>query len=141
MNYEIKQLSIFVEDKMGELTDITTLLANNNISIKSINLVDSSDFGLLRIIVDNTKKASIILEKEGFSLTVSNVLAVRIENRVGSFNKVVSALSKNDINIEYIYTVDSDTHGIFIFKVSPKDFTEAFNILKNEKIEVMDQIQ
>ncbi len=140
MNYETKQLSIFVEDKMGELTDITTLLANNNISIKSINLVDSSDFGLLRIIVDNTKKASIVLEKEGFSLTITNVLAVKIKNRTGSFNKVVSILSKNDINIEYIYTVDSDTHGIFIFKVSPKDFTEAYNILKNEKIEVMDQI-
>jgi hypothetical protein len=140
MNYEIKQLSIFVEDKMGELTDITTLLANNNISIKSINLVDSSDFGLLRIIVDNTKKASIVLEKEGFSLTITNVLAVKIKNRVGSFNKVVSVLSKSDINIEYIYTVDSDTYGIFIFKVSPKNFIEAFNILKNENIEVLDNI-
>jgi hypothetical protein len=140
MNYEIKQLSIFVEDKMGELTDVTTLLSDNDISIKSINLVDSSDFGLLRIIVDNTEKASILLDKEGFSLTVTNVLAIKIKNRIGSFNKIVQILSKNGINIEYIYTVDSDTYGVFIFKVDPNNFTTALNILKNDNIEVLKQI-
>jgi hypothetical protein len=140
MNNHIKQLSVFVEDKMGELTDITTTLSENNISLKSINLVDSSDFGLLRIIVDDTKKAAFVLEKEGFSLTITNVLAIRIKNRVGSFNKVVTALSKNDINIEYIYTVDSDTHGIFIFKVSPKDFEKALKVLKENSIETLEAI-
>ncbi len=134
---QIKQISVFVEDKMGELTDITTILSDNGISLKSINLVDSSDFGLLRIIVDDTKKAAFVLEKEGFSLTITNVIAVKIENRVGSFNKVVTALSKNDVNIEYIYTVDSDKEGIFIFKVSPKDFEKAEKILKENGIETL----
>ena len=140
MKNEIKQLSIFVEDKMGELTDITTLLANNNISIKSINLVDASDFGLLRIIVDDTKKAALVLEKEGFSLTITNVLAVKIKNRIGSFNEVVSTLSKQKINIEYIYTVDSDTYGIFIFKVAPSSFENALQALKDKEIEVLEKI-
>ncbi len=134
---QIKQISVFVEDKMGELTDITTILSENGISLKSINLVDSSDFGLLRIIVNDTKKAAFVLEKEGFSLTVTNVLAVKIKNRVGSFNEVVTALSKNDINIEYIYTVDSDTKGVFIFKVSPKDFEKAEQVLKENDIETL----
>ena len=134
---QIKQISVFVEDKMGELTDITTILSENGISLKSINLVDSSDFGLLRIIVNDTKKAAFVLEKEGFSLTVTNVLAVKIKNRVGSFNEVVTALSKNDINIEYIYTVDSDTKGVFIFKVSPKDFEKAEQVLKENSIETL----
>ena len=134
---QIKQISVFVEDKMGELTDITTILSNNGISLKSINLVDSSDFGLLRIIVDDTKKATLVLEKEGFSLTIVNVIAVKIKNRVGSFNEVVTALSKNDVNIEYIYTVDSDKEGIFIFKVSPKDFEKAEKILKENGIETL----
>ena len=134
---QIKQISVFVEDKMGELTDITTILSDNGISLKSINLVDSSDFGLLRVIVDDTKKAAFVLEKEGFSLTITNVLGIRIKNRVGSFNEVVTALSKNDVNIEYIYTVDSDTEGIFIFKVSPKDFEKAEKILKENKIETL----
>ncbi len=134
---QIKQISVFVEDKMGELTDITTILSDNGISLKSINLVDSSDFGLLRIIVDDTKKAAFALEKEGFSLTITKVIAIKIENRVGSFNKVVTALSKNDVNIEYIYTVDSDKEGIFIFKVSPKDFEKAEKILKENGIETL----
>jgi len=134
---QIKQISVFVEDKMGELTDITTILSDNGISLKSINLVDSSDFGLLRVIVDDTKKAAFVLEKEGFSLTITNVLGIRIKNRVGSFNEVVTALSKNDVNIEYIYTVDSDTEGIFIFKVSPKDFEKAEKILKENGIETL----
>lgn len=140
MNNHIKQLSVFVEDKMGELTDITTILSDNGISLKSINLVDSSDFGLLRIIVDDTKKAAFVLEKDGFSLTITNVLAVKIKNRIGSFNKVVTALSKNDINIEYIYTVDSDTQGVFIFKVSPKDFEKAVKVLKDNDIETLEAI-
>jgi len=134
----IKQLSIFVEDKMGELTNITALLSENNISLKSINLIDSSDFGLLRVIVDDHKKASEILSNDGFSLTVSEVLGVRIENRVGSFNEVVKILSKNAINIEYLYTVDSDTYGIFIFKVSPRDLQNAYKLLKDADIQVLD---
>ena len=134
---QIKQITVFVEDKMGELTDITTILSDNGISLKSINLVDSSDFGLLRVIVDDTKKAAFVLEKEGFSLTITNVLGIRIKNRVGSFNEVVTALSKNDVNIEYIYTVDSDEEGVFIFKVSPKDFEKAENILKENGIKTL----
>ncbi len=136
----IKQLTIFVEDKMGELTNITTLLSQNNISIKSINLIDSSDFGLLRIIVDDYKKASEVLAEGGFSLKISDVLAVKIENRVGSFNDVVKTLSQNDINIEYLYTVDSDTKGIFIFKVAPKDLQSAYDFLKKADIEVVDNL-
>ncbi len=135
----IKQITVFIEDKMGELTDITTILSQNSISIKSINLIDSSDFGLLRIIVDDTKKAALVLEKEGFSLTITNVLAIKIKNRVGSFNDVVTTLSKNDINIEYIYTVDSDNYGIFIFKVSPKDFDKALEVLKENSIEILEK--
>ena len=136
----IEQLSIFVEDKMGELTDITTLLSKNNISLKSINLVDSSDFGLLRIIVDDTKKTHEVLTKEGFSLVKTKVLAVKIKNRVGSFNEVVQTLSKNEINIEYIYTVDSDTYGIFIFKVSKREFEKAKEALISQNIEILDNL-
>jgi hypothetical protein len=136
----IKQLSVFVEDKMGELTNITTLLSENNISLKSINLVDSSDFGLLRVIVDDTEKAHKLLTNEGFSLIETKVLAVKIENRIGSFNQVVQTLSKNEINIEYIYTVDSDTYGIFIFKVSKREFEKAKEALISQNIEILDNL-
>ena len=136
----IKQLSIFVENKKGELTDVTTLLSNNNLSIKSINLVDSSDFGLLRVIVDDEQKAKEVLDDAGFSLKITDVFAVAIDNHVGSFNDVVLALSSNDINIEYTYTVSNATTGAFIFKVNPSEFNKVIDILNSKNIKILEGI-
>lgn len=138
--YRIKQLSIFVENKKGELTDVTTLLSENEISIKSINLVDSSDFGLLRVIVNDDKKAKEVLDNAGFSLKITDVFAVAIDDHVGSFNKVVSALSQNDINIEYTYTVSNAQNGAFIFKVNINDFDKSIEVLTKIGVELLQNI-
>ncbi|PLY13201.1 ACT domain-containing protein [Sulfurimonas sp. CVO] len=136
----IKQLSIFVENKKGELTDVTTLLSKNNISIKSINLVDSEDFGILKLIVDDEKKAKEILDEAGFSLKITDVFAVAIDDHVGSFNDVVSALFQNDINIEYTYTVSNAQNGAFIFKVDINDFQKALQVLSKADVELLEKI-
>mgnify|MGYP003571696516 CR=1 FL=1 len=138
--YGIKQLSVFVENKKGELTDITTLLSQNGISLKSINLVDSSDFGILRIIVDDTLKAKEILDKNGFSLTITEVFAALIDDHIGSFNEVVSTLSQHGINIEYTYTISNNQNGAFIFKVNPEEFDNATQILHESKVELITAI-
>ncbi|DAB32342.1 MAG TPA: amino acid-binding protein, partial [Sulfurospirillum sp. UBA11407] len=88
MKYAIKQLSVFIENKAGELSDFTQVLSKNGISIKSILLADSTDFGLVRTIVDNPERAKAILEEEGFSVRFTNVFGVKIEDVVGSFDKV-----------------------------------------------------
>ena len=136
----IKQLSIFVENKTGELTDVTSLLSKNNLSIKSLNLVDSSDFGLLRVIVDDEKKAKKVLDDAGFSLKITDVFAVAIDDHIGSFNEVVSALSNNNIDIEYTYTVSNAKNGAFIFKVNPIKFNDAIDILTQNNIKVLKEI-
>jgi hypothetical protein len=138
--YAIKQLSVFVENKKGELTDITTLLSNNNISLKSINLVDSSDFGILRIIVDEIQKAKEILDNNGFSLTITEVFAAQIDDHIGSFNEVVATLSSHDINIEYTYTISNAKNGAFIFKVNPEDFQKATELLHESNVELIENI-
>ena len=138
--YRIKQLSIFVENKTGELTDITTLLSKNNISILSINLVDSGDFGLFRIIVQDDKKAKEILDEEGFSLKITDVFAIGIENHVGSFNEVISILSKNNINVLYTYTASNIQKGAFIFRVELNDFDKAIEILKQANVKLLQNI-
>lgn len=94
MKYAIKQLSVFIENKAGELSDFTTALKKHDISIKSILLADSTDFGLVRTIVDNPEKAKAILDEEGFSVRFTNVFGVKIQDVVGSFDKVVTALAK-----------------------------------------------
>jgi len=136
----IKQLSVFVENKTGQLTDVTTLLASKNLSIKSINLVDSIEFGLLRIIVDDSQKAKEVLDDNGISLKITEVFAVEIDDHIGSFNEIVSLLSSNDINIEYTYTVSNVQNGAFIFKVNPIELEKTLELLKENNIKVLEEI-
>lgn len=140
MKYAIKQLSIFIENKQGELTDITSLLANNKISIKAINLVDTSDFGILRVLVDDEDSAKRILDNEGFSLTISEVFAAQIDNHIGSFNEVIEILSNNNINIEYTYTINNAKNGAFVFKVGASDFETATKLLAKSKVKLLENI-
>lgn len=140
MKHAIKQLSIFIENKKGELTDITNILSNNKISLKAINLVDTTEFGILRLLVDDAESTKRILDNNGFSLTITDVFAVSIEDHIGSFNEVLTVLSENDINIEYTYTINSSKNGAFIFKVSPNDFKEATKVLSKSKVKLLDNL-
>ncbi len=135
--YTIKQLSVFIENKTGELNDFTNVLSKNEISIKSILLADSTDFGLVRTIVDNPEKAKAILEDNGFSVRFTNVFGVKIDDVVGSFDKVVTALSKNNINIQYTYSFYESDIGIFIFNVEKDKFNEAVKSLLDANLEVV----
>jgi len=135
--YTIKQLSVFIENKTGELSDFTHVLSKNGISIKSILLADSTDFGLVRTIVDNPDKAKAILEDNGFSVRFTDVFGVKIDDVVGSFDKVVTALSKCDINIQYTYSFYESDIGIFIFSVEKDKFSEAVQSLLDAKLEVI----
>lgn len=133
----IKQLSIFIENKMGELTQVTKLLSQNGLSIKSINLAEASDFGLLRVIVDEPQKAKEVLDGAGFSLKISDVIAVSIDDHIGSFNEVVNLFYENGINIEYTYTVSADKRGAFVFKVTPTKLSQAIKLLQENSIAIV----
>lgn len=137
MTYVIKQLTVFLENKAGELSELTHVLSHNGISIKSILLADSTDFGLVRTIVDNPTKAKAILEDEGFSVRFTDVFGVKIEDVVGSFDKVVSALASEQINILYTYSFYESNAGIFIFSVDKERFSDAIDALERENIEIL----
>ena len=134
MKHAIKQLSIFLENKEGELKFLTHTLSEGGISIKSILLADSSDFGLARTIVDNPQKAKALLEEKGLSVRLTDVFGVRIDDAVGSFDKVVSTLSDNDINILYCYSFYESNSGIFIFSVNQNDFQKATSLMVEKGI-------
>ena len=140
MSNILKQLSIFVENKKGELSDITTLLASNNISISSINLSDASDFGILRLIVSDNDKAKAILDEGGFSSRFTDVFAVEVSDHVGSFNSVIKALAKENINIEYTYTLSNAQIGAFIFKVSDRELSHAIKTLESDGINLLSEV-
>jgi hypothetical protein len=130
----MKQISVFLEKRKGKLKEITSALADENISIKGIELVESSEFGILRIITDDIAKAAETIEKNGFSLTLSDVLAVEIDDETGAFNKVVSLFSDEGIDIEYCYTLNSESKGSFIFKINPKFLSKAKSLLQANSI-------
>lgn len=137
MKYDIKQLSVFLENKAGELSDFTHVLSTNGISIKSILLADSTDFGLVRTIVDNPEKAKAILEDAGFSVRFTDVFGVKIEDVVGSFDQVVGTLAENNINILYTYSFYESNTGIFIFSVDKERFEDAIKALQAKGIEIL----
>lgn len=100
----IKQISIFIPNKKGSLSQLTDILIAHHIDIRAIAVFDTTEFGILRIVVDDPDKAVEILNKEGIVAKVSRVIAVEPEDRPGSLNTIFSILRDADINIEYIYS-------------------------------------
>jgi len=100
----IKQISIFIPNKKGSLSQLTDILIAHRIDIRAIAVFDTTEFGILRIVVDDPDRAVEILNKEGIVAKVSKVIAVEPEDKPGSLNQIFSILRDSDINIEYIYS-------------------------------------
>ncbi len=100
----IKQISIFIPNKKGSLSELTDILVAQGIDIRAIAVFDTSEFGILRIVVDDPDRAVEILNKEGVVAKVSKVIAVEPEDKPGSLNQIFTILRDADINIDYIYS-------------------------------------
>jgi len=99
----INQLSIFIENKEGKLADLTSTLAREGIDIRAMSVADTRDFGILRLIVNDTDRAINVLKEYGAVVSVTQVLAVSIPDTPGSLAKVLHILADNHISIEYMY--------------------------------------
>lgn len=115
----IKQLSIFVENRPGRLSEITKLLGENEIDIRALSIADTRDFGILRLIVNNPEKALEVLKGKDFSVTLTNVIAIGINDVPGGLNKAMEILYSNNISVEYMYAFISKTDDLayVIFRV------------------------
>ncbi|WP_206457769.1 ACT domain-containing protein [Anaerovorax sp. IOR16] len=100
----VKQISIFIPNVKGSLAKLTSILVKNNIDIRAISVFDTTEFGILRLVVDNPEETVSILTKEGIVAKISDVLAVEPEDKPGSLDEIFQILSDNDINIDYIYS-------------------------------------
>jgi len=140
MKKSITQLSIFLENRVGRLNEVTELLADNNISLKSVELVEAGDFGILRLIVDNASKAIEVLEKNGITVQKTPVIAVEIANEVGCFNRVVSLLASEGINIQYTYTLHGGNIGTFVIKTDPVEMLRAIEVLEEDGVKIVDEV-
>lgn len=108
---QIQQLSIFVENKSGRLAEITETLAAANVDIRAISVADTSDFGILRLIVDHPEEAVEALKKANLTVSLTSVIAVGINDQPGEFAKAMRVLADNHIGVEYMYAFISRDKG------------------------------
>lgn len=99
----IKQVSVFLENKKGRLAEVTALLARQGINIRALSLADTADFGVLRLIVSDSVKCFDVLKKNDFVAQMTDVIAVEIDDQPGGLNRVLEIFDNSDINIEYMY--------------------------------------
>lgn len=134
---QIKQLSVFLENKPGRLADITELLAESHIDIRAISVADTSDFGILRIIVDKPDEAVAILKEAGMTVSLSKVIAVGIGDITGEFAKSIRILADSGISVEYVYAFVSRDKGRAYVIIRADDTKRAAEVLAENGIEIL----
>lgn len=135
----VKQISVFVENKVGNLAEVAGVISEANISLRAISLADTRDFGILRLIVDDTYNAANVLKEKGYIITMTSVIAIEAEDAPGSLNKVLTLFGENDINLEYLYDVNSGKRDVayIVFKVNETE--RATELLKKNNIKLLTQ--
>ncbi len=135
----IKQISVFVENKKGRLHSLTKTLADNGIDLKALSIADTSNFGILRCIVNDPIKALDIIKSANFTASVTEVLAVEVEDNPGGLAKVLEALMESEISVEYLYSFvgTHSENALIIFRVD--ELQKAFDALKNRDVKILSE--
>lgn len=114
----VKQISVFIENKKGALAQATRYIAEHDINLKALSIADTQDYGILRIICDNSAKANEVLREGGYITIVNDVLAAAITDKPGSLASILEILSESGIIVEYTYAFLSNKTGAYmIFRV------------------------
>lgn len=133
----VQQIAIFLENKTGRLAEITTTLAENGINIRALSLADTADFGILRLIVNDTDKAKKVLKDQGFTVGANEVLVVEVPDRPGGLASALQAVRNAGLNIEYMYAFSkkSGESGLIIFRF--EDLTAAREVFQQAGIRIL----
>ena len=131
---KIKQLSLFLENKTGALSRPVKLLAKAKLNILTLSIADTQQFGILRFVVRDWAKAKRVLEKAGFVVKVSEMVAIEVADEPGGLAKILTTLEKARVNLEYMYgfTMKSEDKGVLAFRFDDPD--RAIAALKKKKI-------
>lgn len=134
---KVEQISIFLENRAGRLAEVTKTLADAQISIRALSLADTSDFGILRLIVTDHEKAKKVLKEKGFTVGRTTVVGVEVEDKPGGLHRILELLSGNGVNVEYMYAFvhQGGKNAILIFRFDKTD--QAIDILNANKIRII----
>ena len=123
----IHQISVFLENRAGQLAEITSVLARHNIDLRAINIAETTDYGVLRLIADKPQEAASALLEQGFILSMTPVLAVSVPDEPGGLARVLEVLARENIDVEYMYSVFGQVDGRahMIFRVADVEKLDA----------------
>ncbi|MCR5676034.1 MAG: amino acid-binding protein [Lachnospiraceae bacterium] len=134
----VKQLSIFLENREGRLEEALKILKENGINIISLSLADTSDFGLLRLIVSDPSAAREVLKENKFTAQIGDIIAVRISHTVGSLSAILGAVTEAGINIEYMYTLSVGAEGASL-ALKTSDLEKTIDVIGTQEVHIYTQ--
>lgn len=130
----IKQLSVFLENRSGRLEEVLDILGNNDVNIVALSLADTSDYGMLRMIVNNPQKGRTVLKEAGITAMLTDVVALRVPHATGSLAKAMHQIVDGEINVEYMYAFANGSDASAVIKSDDPD--RVVEILKGNGFDV-----
>jgi hypothetical protein len=127
---KVEQISIFIENKSGRLAEVSRILGEARVNIRALSLADTSDFGILRLIVNDREKAISVLKEKGFTVSKTEVVAVEVPDQPGGLASILQVLDNESINVEYMYAFVErcGDNAVIIFRFD--EIEKAINSLK-----------
>ena len=132
----VKQLSVFIENRQGRLADVLHILKENNVNILSISLADTTEYGLLRLIVNDPAHGCKVLLDAGFSSMLTDVVIIKIPHVAGALQSILSLITEKGISIEYMYGLSVEAENASIV-MKTNELEEALSVLRNAAIGTM----
>ena len=133
----VKQISVFLENKEGRVAQVAKTLSEADINIRALSIADTTEFGILRLIVDKPEEAEKALHADGFTVSITKVIAVSIEDEPGGLAKALEVLHENKISVEYIYAFISKTNHKANVILRVEDCDGAIESLEAHGFEVL----
>lgn len=131
---KLKQLSVFLENREGRLSEVLRILAENKVNIVAVSLADTSDYGLLRMIVSEPLKGCNVLREEGMQAMITEVIGIRVPHATGSLYQAMNLLLENSVNVEYMYAFANGEDASAVLKT--EDIDKAVQVLKDGGFDV-----
>ena len=129
LELKIKQLSIFLENRKGRMKKALDVLEKGNVNIRALSIADTSDFGILRLIVPEPMRTKKLLEKNSFIVKIGEVIAVRMRDEPGGLGEILGILDDNNINLEYLYAFVEKKEKVAIVLLHPEDIDGGIKAL------------
>ena len=133
----VTQISVFLENRAGQLSNITKVLSDNGVDLRAINIAETADYGVLRLIPADAQKASAVLLENGFIMAMTPVIAVAVPDRPGGLNSLLEALSEENIGIEYMYSVFSSNSGEALMVIQVGEAEKVADILSKHEFKTV----